>query len=60
MTISNLNHQSLTTINNEVTGSTIKIDQDEPEVPLTGYNYRKYFNEGSLLQNAALSANKVR
>ena len=29
-------------------------------MPLTGYNYRKYYNEGSVLMNATMSAHKIK
>eukprot|EP00347_Sterkiella_histriomuscorum_P018595 403344913 len=32
---------------------------EEPEFPLTGYNYKRYFNEGSLLMNVTMSAHKI-
>lgn len=33
---------------------------EEPEKPLTGYNHRRQFNEGSVIHNATMSANKLK
>lgn len=29
-------------------------------MPLTGYNFSKFYNEGSLIYNTTISANKVK
>jgi len=33
---------------------------EEPEKPLTGYNFRKYFNEANIVMRAAKSAIKLK
>ena len=33
--------------------------KNEPEVPLTGFNYARYENEGKLFMKAAISGNKL-
>ena len=37
----------------------IDVLSDEPEVPLTGYNYARYKNEGTILFQTAQSAHRV-
>ena len=34
-------------------------DREEPEMPLTGYNYAKYFNESNLMMRTTKSAHKI-
>lgn len=34
-------------------------DNEEPEMPLTGYNYLRYHNEGALLMRTAQSAQRL-
>jgi hypothetical protein len=46
-------------IYNDESESTTNINAQEPEFPLTGYNYRRYFNEGSTIYNATMSAHKL-